>query len=102
MRSKGLITDETGESIQDIIHYNGGIHGEPGYYIAFLESAGWVADPADDSPEVIRAFGTEAIASRGYINSPMPYYLRVDLSLQEGQTEPVLTLPSGIFTEIPV
>ena len=29
MRSKGLITDEMGESIQDIVHYHGGIHGEP-------------------------------------------------------------------------
>jgi hypothetical protein len=46
MRSKGPISDEMGEKIRDIVHYHGGIHGEPGYYIAFLEPNGWVTVPA--------------------------------------------------------
>jgi len=34
MRSRGGTLDEMGDNIREIVRYHGGIHGEPGYYIA--------------------------------------------------------------------
>jgi len=83
LRSKGIILDEMGVGIREIVHYHGDLHGEPGYYMFFLNPSGWVVVPADDSFEVIRAFGGGAITSKDFANSPMPYYLRVDLPPQD-------------------
>jgi len=78
MHSKGLILDGMGGEIREVVHYHGGIHGEPGYYMFFLAPQGWIAIPADDRLEVIRAFGSGSITSKDYENSPMPHFLRVD------------------------
>ena len=83
--SEGPITDEMGAIIREIVHYQGEIHGEPGYYMAFLDPNGWVAVPADDSYEAIRAFGTGFITSQDFANSLMPHLLRVDLPQEQTQ-----------------
>ena len=53
--------EEIGSNIVGIKHYFGDEYGEPGYYVFFLEPKGWVAVPADDSFEVISAFGAAAV-----------------------------------------
>jgi hypothetical protein len=83
MLSKGPISDEMGENILEIVHYHGGIHGEPGYYIAFLEPNGWVAVPADDSLKAIIAFGQGSFPREEYAHSPLATFLQINVDYDD-------------------
>ena len=77
--NEGPLSDEMGKDIREIVHYRGGKHGEPGFYIFFLEPNGWIAVPADNRLEAIVAFGVGVMTPKSFANSPLTYILKVDL-----------------------
>ena len=66
--------------IEEVVHYQGGVHGDPGYYIAFLRPSGWLCIPADDSCEPIRAYGKNFLTPQNYEISPLKFFLRLQRS----------------------
>ena len=74
-----------GLNINDIVRYQGDEHGNPGYYVVFLEPHGWLIIPADDSLEPVIAFGEEYLTSKDYEQSPLHFLLNVNVQEQRSQ-----------------
>ena len=67
-----------GHKVREVLVYSGGIHGNPGYYVALMEPAGWMIIPADDAFEPILAFGNDLMTREAYEQSPLFRLVRVD------------------------
>lgn len=72
-----------GTRIRELIRYSGKQHGNPGYYVAFLDPKGWLLIPGDDAFEPILAFGGDFLTPERYERNPLYFLLRVESPTQK-------------------
>lgn len=72
--------ENMGTAIREVRRYRGGEHGNPGYYVVFLEPTGWVVVPADDRLEAIRAFGKGSPSAKEFDTSVSASLFRVEVT----------------------
>jgi len=69
-----------GIEVREVMHFAGGFHGNPGYYVVLLNPSGWVIVPADDRFEAIIAFGEGSFSREEYARSPLAAFLSVNIT----------------------
>ncbi|RRD64935.1 hypothetical protein EII26_05250 [Fretibacterium sp. OH1220_COT-178] len=72
-----------GTRIRELTRYSGKQHGDPGYYVAFLDPKGWLIIPGDDTFEPVLAFGADFLPPDRYERSPLYFLLRIESPTQK-------------------
>jgi hypothetical protein len=72
----------SGTEIEEVIRFEGGFYGTPGYYLVLLDQ-GWVIVPADDNFEAIIAFGQGSFSREEYALSPLAAFLSVNADQED-------------------
>lgn len=72
-----------GTRIRELTRYSGKQHGDPGYYVAFLDPKGWLIIPGDDSFEPVLAFGADFLTPERYERNPLYFLLRIESPTQK-------------------
>ena|GEM_PF-6286061 len=77
-----------GTEIREVMRFESGRYGNPGYYLALLEQDGWVIVPGDDGYEAIIAFGEGSFSREEYELSPLADFLSVNADLEDALSQP--------------
>jgi hypothetical protein len=79
----------TGTEVREVMRFEGGQYGNPGYYIVLLEPEGWVIVPADDNYEAVIAFGQGSFSREEYVKSSLASLIQVNAEYERDERNDV-------------